>query len=299
MESTSIGIITAYYKGNKYLNEYIYSLKRALMNTAGICSCRIILVNDSPCEEINFGIDTGELEIHIIKNECNLGIHKSRIKGLEYALTQGIKYVIFLDQDDILTEDSINIFSEALLENAADIYIGNSLLEQRNWSEKWIRTRYHSERVWDLDTYVNIGTQIISPGSCLIKASAIPREWTDFPLSQNGADDFFLWILMLGRKSRAIYLDKTVYIHKYTGDNISSDTERTDESIFEFIPYLKERNIIPAAKIKLLERMIVYKAKFRKSGIFGKAIASILNFDIFIKNIWFKIQTKTGYGFNR
>ena len=161
------------------------------------------------------------------------------------------------------------------------------------------RTAYQKERVGDLQVYLCVGTQIVSPGQCVIRADAIPHEWKENLLSANGADDYFLWLLLLGKEMEFGYIDKPLYTHKYTGENISASTEKTDASVLEFLPLLQKSGAFEVEEISLLRRMITYKAAFRKGGAVTKILLSIKNFDIFFDNLIFKKRTKTPYGFNR
>ena len=118
-------------------------------------------------------------------------------------------------------------------------------------------------------------------------------------MSLNGADDYFLWLLMLSSGIHFDYLDLPLYIHKYTGTNLSADTTVTDESIFEFLEYLGDFESFKQEDIFTLHSMISYKNQFRNSDIIGKMGCSLANLSIFLTNLKYKRKTKTAYGFNR
>lgn len=299
-------IVTSFFEGDKYIKDYLSFIRENTVNMSSMDELFVILVNDSPwidllelVENAMLPQDLKRFECHVLTNEENRGIHQSRISGLEMAESLGAEYVMFLDQDDYLSEDAIKVFSETIENTTADIYISNAILEQKDWSDKWIRTSYHSKVVWDKKTYLKIGTQIISPGQCMIKVTSIPGTWQDHTLTQNGADDYYLWLLMMGEKATHIYIDKPLYTHKYTGENISSDTEATDRSVYAFIPHLRKFGSVSKKECNLLVRMIDYKSNFRRGGMFKKALFTLLNVDLFLSNLVYKSRTKTGLGFNR
>ena len=73
--------------------------------------------------------------------------------------------------------------------------VDNAKLEQADGTYlKWYRTKAHQQLAWDLPTYLKVGTQIISPGQCLIKKKAIPEFWKTNLVRVNGADDYYLWL---------------------------------------------------------------------------------------------------------
>ncbi|MDD6578664.1 MAG: hypothetical protein PUE94_05100, partial [Lachnospiraceae bacterium] len=226
-----------------------------------------------------------------------------------------------LDQDDVLSDDAVLRFGKAAL-NSSDhkkpfIYVANAILEQKDWKSLWYRTDYHKKQVGNRTTYLNIGTQIVSPGQCLIPRKWIPDFWMTHPLTKNGADDYFLWILLLEAGVEFRYIDQALYIHHYTSKNLSGDTRLTDQSTYEFIDLItmelesSQLDLYPIGKglylparqtirdLKRLKRMMTFKADFRQGSKACK-VKQILNHPcLFLQNIIFKIRSKTGYGFNR
>lgn len=302
-----IGIITPFFYGESYLEKYfkmIDSNANSLKEVYEDIELLIILVNDSP--KINLKgmvegfINKKDYSIQITENNKNEGIHYSRISGLNIAKAKGADFIMFLDQDDELDSSALKTFVSTLKkEEYADVLISNASLEQKDWKGSLVRSKYQENLIWDLKTYINIGTQIISPGQCLININSIPNEWCNPVIERNGSDDYYLWLLMIGNNKKHIYIDKELYIHKFTDDNYSSDTKKTDESIYEFIPYLKASKCISQKDCDTLLRMIKYKAKFRSGNIIKKALLSLMNIDLFIYNYDYKKRTKTPLGFNR
>lgn len=263
----------------------------------------VIIVNDSPgCEVDLSSLNDKSVSIRVINNEKNLGIHGSRVRGLTAADGD---YVIFLDQDDILKSDAVHLFEKAAKEKQDTVIVSNAVLEQDGWKGRWCRTAYQASLVGDLDTYLLVGTQIVSPGQCLIPRSMIPDAWTKNFLKRNGADDYFLWILMLESGVSFTYLDEPLYTHRFTDKNISADTETTDASVYEFAEILAddEKTSLDRKKIKkdmrTLRAMISMKASWRKSGPGGKILTGLRHPVILLSNIYYKIRTKTPPGFNR
>lgn len=315
-----VSIITAFYQGNDYMKQYTDCILANQKHMSKDDELEVILVNDSPDEEIKLPIDGTDYNIIIVDQKENQGIHGARVRGLKEAKGE---YVMFLDQDDILVEDAIAKHAEKVKQWQQQISkmndgnsfvqgtgleqlmlhpvsVANALLEQADGEKLlWYRSQYHKNKIGDYKTYLKVGVQIISPGQCLVPKKMIPVIWTTNICKANGSDDYYLWLLLLSRRIPFLLLDEPLYIHKYTGQNLSADTTNTDASVYEFIEMLKQDTIISQKELKLLQRQIEYKAEFRKGGIGTKLVSTAKNLDIFVANAIFKLRSKTPYGFNR
>ncbi len=292
-----ISVITPFYEGDKYMDGYVDSM---LANEQSLLKkgheLEIILVNDSPWKRLE-APDSEKQFFRVITNESNRGIHYSRIAGLAEATGD---YVMFLDQDDVLEDDALVKLLKAISTNDADVEVANASLEQPDGTKLlWYRNAYHRSLVGDLNTYLRIGIQIISPGQCLIKKTSIPDFWKTHIMTKNGADDYFLWLLMLAQGAEFKCLDEALYTHRYTAANISADTTVTDQSVYDFIDLLNDCDYFKQEDIFTLHEMITYKNQFRASNTIGKITCSLANLGLFIDNLIFKKKTGTGYGFNR
>ncbi|MCR5143811.1 MAG: glycosyltransferase family 2 protein [Lachnospiraceae bacterium] len=327
-----VSVITAFYDGNKYMPKYLKCMQANAKNLeAAGHELEVIIVNDSPWVQVELdekspdktsGNHGEQTTFTIINQDQNTGIHGARVAGLKAATGD---YVMFLDQDDSLSSDALVKHVNKILDyenenetlnfNHADqttncnnannnhnlpITVSNANLEQADGSMLlWYRTIYHQKKVSDLDTYLKVGVQIISPGQCLVPRKAIPDIWMEKICSKNGSDDYYLWLVMLGQNQPFEVVDEPLYTHKFTGANLSADTTNTDVSTYEFIDFLRGENILTEKQLDKLLRMSKYKADFRRQGKVGKAILSLKNIDIFIPNLIYKIKTKTPPGFNR
>ncbi len=292
-----ITVITPFYKGQKYMAGYLDCMKKNAnsLRQAGH-ELEIIMVNDSPDQELSLPVEARDF-IKVLTNDSNRGIHYSRVAGLGQATGD---YVMFLDQDDQLKEDGLSLMADKAAKNAPDVLVTNALLEQADGEQLlWYRNDYHKSLVGDLSTYLKVGIQIISPGQCLIKREAIPDFWTKKLVRVNGADDYYLWLLLLARGASFEYLDQACYIHKYTGSNLSADTTATDASIYDFLDLLADCPDFSQDYIFALHEMITYKNQFRAASGMGKISLSLAHLQLFMANLRFKLKTGTKYGFNR
>ncbi len=295
-----ISVITPFYQGNEYLKDLGTQLSTAASFLDGSDAAEWILVNDSPDTPVDESLLAGSAcSVCVLENEVNMGIHASRIRGLSAASGD---WVLFLDQDDAIAPEALMQWTYAVQKagGAADAVVCNARLMQRDGSALlWFRTKEHVQRLNDMDTWLSVGTQIISPGQVLLRRDAIPAAWTARAMLTNGSDDYYLWLLMLAEGRRFEYLDAALYTHRYTGSNLSEDTKRTDASTMEFLQLLRENPGFPDAYADRLLTMVSYKAAFRAGGIAKKLWETAKHPRLFLANLRYKKETKTGYGFNR
>lgn len=306
-----ISIITPFYEGKEYMERYQDCLLENEKNLLGKAELEVILINDSPWEKIELrGTVQVKKNWKILINRENVGIHASRVRGLRAADGD---LILFLDQDDTLADHALVLFLQHFYEECKKrqmeemepsrvpfMLVANASLEQKNKEMlPWYRTNYQKKKVNSIKAYEKIGTQIISPGQCLIPAKRIPMFWTENICQKNGADDYFLWLLMLDEQTTFVVLDDRLYEHRYTNKNLSGDTRTTDDSCYEFISFLKEGHMLPDSELECLETMLHFKANFRNVGKIKKVLLSLRHLSLFLANLNFKIGSKTPYGFNR
>lgn len=285
-----ISIITPVYHGNKYLNRYMNMIKKASDRFGSEENkLEVVLVNDSPEKAIEFdkSIVNG-FAVNIIENSKNSGIHASRVNGIKKCSGE---YVIFLDQDDIISENCL--VSQAECVEAADVCLGNGILEYNNEKRKIFANRFSQNFAAKEWPYIWIRDFIVSPGHCLIKKSAIPDYWMNNILTSNGTDDYLLWLLMFNEACSFSCNYKCVYMHCDTGSNFSSDREKMFESTKELLEILSRCPDYNKSVLKLIKRRIYYKYQDRTNK--GELIkASLKNLDVLFVNIYYKLVWRGG-----
>ena len=280
----NISIITPIYYGNQYINNYLKAINKACENVKGI---EIIFVNDSPEIEIEYDFKlVKNFELRIIENKENMGIHKSRVIGMKHA--KG-KYLLFLDQDDEVTENAL-VLQDDIVKKEPDIILGNGLYEMQDSKKNIFSNRFSQDFATKERPFIMVRNFIISPGQCLVKKDSIPRYWMENCLSSNGADDYLLWLLMFNENVQIVCNYNIVYRHKYTGKNLSLDKEKMFCSQLELIDILEKNKLYKKEKLKILKRMIYYKHAYKQNFL----IETLKNFDIFVYNLYYKIVWK-GY----
>lgn len=239
-----ISVIVPIYYGKKYISDIFEMMKENLHYSTLHFELELIFINDSPDEDIReeeLAVYKG-IHLVLIINEENKGIHYSRLRGLEAA--RG-KYILFLDQDDRIE----NNYFESQLRHIgnADVVVANGIAQYPAYEKFLYRYAFMQWTIKHIWFYVKFSTRIISPGQCLIRRDSIPRVWKENIIRHNGADDYFLWLVMLSKNCRFAINRDRLYTHVYTALNTSADSQKMQASVREVLQNLegivKERNI--------------------------------------------------------
>ncbi len=100
MEDISVSVVMPVYNGKEYIDAAIQSVLRQSVDW------ELIVVDDASTDGTDAVVASyrKDKRITYIRNPHNLGVAKSRTKGVELAKA---KYVAFLDADDYWTEDKL------------------------------------------------------------------------------------------------------------------------------------------------------------------------------------------------
>lgn len=260
----SVSIIIPLYKGKKYIEKLLRIISTMAYDKTKI---EIIFVNDFPEERIHINNLEYDFAIKVITNEKNIGIHGSRINGLKVAKGE---FILFLDQDDTLTEqyfhtqfnairDKQAVFSNGYWRNGELIYTDSNPTLQS----------------YSVEEYLKCGYPLVSLGQLMIKREVIPIEWTEDPMEHNGCDDLLLWILMMLHKVTIAVNDAPVYIHEEDGNNASLNYRQMALSIQDVKNRIMQLEMVDKKSKELLEQKL--ELKIDKYRMYEKINAAIEN----------------------
>lgn len=284
-----VSIIVPFYKGNKYISrlcETIESNAQFLLKHNSDCSIECIIVNDSPDVDVVLPDAMFHYRISILNHEKNSGIQQARVTGLKKATGD---YIIFLDQDDELLENAVYEEITHILDS--DLLVCNAWIEDESKQGNILyKTKGSKKNVLTLGAYIYGHNRIVSPGHCLIKRKSIPFEWQKFIMGVNGSDDLFLWVLMFSKKANIQFMDKVVYIHKYTGSNLSAEENKMSISSFSMGDYLDKIPYVEKKTVCIIKRSRAFAIDFEKSSFYMKILLVLKNLDIIFGRIYFKVK---------
>ncbi len=231
-----VSIIVPLYFGTQYTNNIINLIELNAINAGIIGDIEIVFVNDSPQDPVDSSRRIREgIRVKFINNIENIGIHGSRVRGLLEAKGQ---YVLFLDQDDEISSEYIKIMLRCM-ENT-DVAVCNGISGGRLiYSSEQVMQRRLSK-----EACLAGRNGIVSPGQMLIRRECIPEIWKKKALKHNGADDYFLYLLLLlhGHKIKAV--NRKLYRHVTTESNAGRNNVMMSESVGEMSDILLKQHLI-------------------------------------------------------
>lgn len=251
-----ISVVVPFYKGNRYIDELLTSVGQAAQQLQSRCGAgmEVIIINDSPDVPVAYSV-TPEFPVRVIANEKNLGIHGSRIHGIKMA--EG-EYIQLLDQDDLLVPENYPLQYEAV--QGYDVVVGNAYYDRGEETQLLYANRAVMDYYIRQTRFVKIRDLIASPGHCLIRRDAFPAYWLENPMYINGADDYYLWMLMFDAGARFALQEKPVYVHRNSVEgNLSFDLERMQKSNSEMCDLLQKAPHYPGKKHDALRRSVNFK----------------------------------------
>lgn len=262
-----ITVIIPLYKGNKYIPYLVKRLKKNKDNlrlSEKEILIEVLFINDYPQEKIEVENQIKkELNIRVYNLSENQGIHGARVFGYEKARGS---YILFLDQDDEITDNYLISQLEHIREN--DAVVCNGYLERFGMAGKRsiFGTDIHQLKVRNIEAFIKENNIIVSPGQVLIKKDAIPQIWISDIMKVNGADDYLLWLLMhKENKKFGINTDK-IYTHINHGENTSADKEQMKNSLEEMYGILERNGILDEEEKTFLKAKIESFLSLNKFG---------------------------------
>lgn len=269
-----ISVIVPFYKGNGYMERLFACVRKNAENAKGI-QTELVLVNDSPDCPIQYDKQWVKgFSLKIINNPENVGIQGSRVNGLQHA--EG-EYVVLLDQDDLLTDNALA--SQYSVGKGCDVTVANGYNENRDRNHPIYYSLAHQKQVMKPRFYYSVGCMIVSPGQCMIRKAVIPRTWYERAISCNGADDYFLWLLLLESNCHWAVNPDVLYTHVDTGENLSSNLDQMIRSSCEVLDQMKELGLLTSARERIAKRRFDMRRLYEGRESWRK-IAAMLRYPV-------------------
>lgn len=295
-----ISVITPIYYGEKYLSHLCSMVDEnaGVLKESKQAVVEYIIVNDTPDRKLPYirSMDYENIEIFIIENRNNVGIHQSRVNALNIASGE---YILFLDQDDEIERNMLKSHLSVLEDyskkngdnvETIDVVIGNGYRQYKDKKVPIYGTKI-AMRLSLLECMYIYGTDmILSPGQCLVRKDAIPLEWMENIMVANGCDDFLLWLLMFQKKCKFSTNSSFLYCHREGQDNYSASSDKMAESFFEMCNILQCSKLTEQRKIDVLRRRYMLKLKLKKSTDLAERLKEIVkNLDVLCVVFLYKI----------
>ncbi|MCL2072996.1 MAG: glycosyltransferase [Marinilabiliaceae bacterium] len=196
----------------------------------------ILMINDGSQDNTKEIIDYyAKLDSRVVPiNKNNEGVAKTRKIGIEKATGD---YLFFLDGDDYLPLDAIEILLNEIIEQNADIVVGNFYVEQ---SQGFITENQIDNQCLSGNEFIKIilKNRIFSLCAKLFKKELF-TESLNYHYELKRGEDASLLIQLVNNAAKVKGLDKKVYYYRYRCGSVTKET--TGKNFFDAI---KSRFII-------------------------------------------------------
>lgn len=262
-----ISIIIPVYKGRRYINRLQHMIDKSVSyeNLYQMCSVEVLFINDSPEEKLKCEYTSKYVKCYIYDNFQNMGIHQSRINGLKYSKGE---YIIFLDQDDYINVEYLYSQWKNIKKFNADVLICNG------WKTRFLplwNKQEMLEVLKNIYSFSKTGNPIISPGATIIRSDSISNYWKENVMKRNGADDWFLWILMMLEEKNFVLNENFLFYHTPRRTINSISFEEMKKSEMEMYGLLKKYMGITTDVLCMLKKRIYNKE------IYSRKLVEIYN----------------------
>ena len=272
----TISFIIPLFKGNKFLSKILENIEMVsqYIKYKANYNIELVLVNDYLDCKVDEKVAFNYIDnIVVFNNQENVGIHASRIKGLD--LSSG-EYICFLDQDDYIDKTFGRKMISKALETNADVVLCNGIYRNN-------RKIYNNTS----EIYTAISKQyfkslisIISPGQALIRKNAIPMEWKTNILKENYCDDAFLWCLLKNKDAKFEFVDEVLYFHNEDGQNQSFYWNNNAKALEEL------KTVINTKKLLHMDNMATFMTTISNEIIKQKNYANMESMlDVYRENL--------------
>lgn len=218
-----VSVIMPAYNGEQFIGEAIRSV---LLQRVPL---ELIVINDKSTdgtEEVIHSFEQDERLIYI-SNENNLGVAKSRNKGMEMA--KG-KYIAFLDADDYWTEDKLEKQLALMEEKKAVLSsTGRQLMDEEGSMGKIIQI---PEEI----TYNSLlKSNVLNTSGVMVRADVARK----YPMTQDHLhEDYIMWLSILRDYGKAYGLNEPMLKYRVMKGTKSANKVKSAKMTFGVYRYM-------------------------------------------------------------
>ena len=222
-----VSIVIPAYNSEKYIKDCILSLQRQTYK-----NIEIIVVNDGSKDSTLEILNELAKEYNnlIVLTQENHGIAYTRNRGIEFATGE---YLMFMDNDDSMKEDCIEMLLSRILETDADMVIGGyrRITPEGKVLEEMVLTK---------DEWAKF--RMVSPWGRIMKTQFVREHNLKFGDYKMGEDSYFN-VTAYGESDKIITTDYVGYNWIYRDESVSNTTQKkVANSPIPFLEGLIERN---------------------------------------------------------
>ena len=171
----------------------------------------------------------------LVVEKKNGGVTDARLKGLEYASGE---YILFVDCDDYLTLDAVELLYDKAKETEADIVIGNyyEVYPKQNFTVERI-SRFQDNNVDDiLKSMLTLECNRMIWGRLIRRKLFIIND-IEIPLNISPKEDDIANFQLIRYTSSVVLLNKTIYYYMQRNDAVSRRMD--DNALYSLVYAIK------------------------------------------------------------
>lgn len=245
-----ISIIVPLYHGGRFVAPILSMVDRNICNCSA--TVELIFVKDSIDDVVSLPVHSSRCyPLRMLRHSQRQGIHQARLTGLAYA--KGT-FVLFLDQDDRIKDNYLSSQQNAI--EGADAVVCNGYKFRDGKMHYIYNNRRKQLLACNPKAFFLFENHIVSPGQVLLRKAAIPPEWQCRAIQHNGADDYFLWYLLMAKKQDIRINKARLFAHTSCGTNASLDYKEMQLSLYEVAARLQRLDCLNPLEKALLPFVI-------------------------------------------
>ena len=230
-----ISVIVPVYNAEKYIRRCVDSILNQTFE-----QFELLLIDDGSTDRSLAICDsyTYDKRIRVI-HQTNQGVSVSRNNGIGNAVGQ---YIAFVDSDDFLEPDALDVFLSAIEENACDLVCASFQLVSMTemlCRRKLKRERLSSVQLASLCYHNGFDVIVGSVWGKLYRKDIIEKYKIRFPDNISYAEDNVFNIQYYQYINSAMMLDNVIYNYFYNDNSLT--TKIRDKTFDDFIYVSKER----------------------------------------------------------
>lgn len=238
-----VSIVIPVYNGEKFILRCINNiLKQTYENI------EIIVINDGSTDNTQFILSTisnGKVKIININNS---GVSNARNVGIKNASG---KYILFVDADDYINENTVEILYNKIIQTNVDIIRYNGYIENKKHCFKKLEFPIDSGLIYDSNIDCNkIISLLNNPMKCIRCYSPLlfikNKNIIPFNTKLSYLEDKLFYMENLLNNKRILFVDFPLYYYTY---NFNSKTKNIDAFLYNLEDILASKKyIIEVAK---------------------------------------------------
>lgn len=273
-----VSVIAPIFHGKKYIQGLVRQVEKCAENNS-LLWVELILSNDNPEEIISLNSTSAVINVKVLNTDKNRGIHGARVRGLNNS--QG-DYIIFIDQDDEIHESFLQKQLYLFEQRNADAVVCNALSAGQK--------KYNLDRplykAISRECMIREGNMILSPGQVLMRRDAISIVWKENIMTNNGADDWLLWLCMLSEGKKFVLNEEVLFIRKVHYSNASYDSLKMADSEREVVAIIEKACILSKSEMYIIKNLLpeLQRKRIKENDKWKK--------QFFILNDWMNLKQK-------